>query len=239
MAESSWLNLVHEIVVRMPERFTLNDLNIHFDTLRRAYPMNKNINAKVRQTLQRLRDQNVIAFLGPGTYRRLVSRPTPTLDIDFSAADVFKSSAQKARVALETWAKLNLWCRSCGGPTLLGLPPNSPVADLRCAACGIEYQVKSKNGRFEGRILGAAFEPIRMRAIEKTIPDYLLIEYDAKSCRVTSVNLVRGHEITDKDVLKRKPLRSNAKRAGWIGCEISTEGLTQIPIVAPAFLPRI
>ena len=239
MAESSWLKLIYNIVVRMPERFELQDLDAHLETLRRAYPKNKNVAAKVRQTLQRLRDQQVIVFLGSGTYRRIVPRPAPTLDIDFSVAEALTSASQRARVALETWAKLNLWCHSCGGPTLLALPPNTPVADLRCAGCGIEYQVKSQKHRFKGRILGAAFEPARKRSVDGLMPDYLLIEYDVNRARVIAVDLIRGHEITEEHLLKRKATSGTAVRPNWVGCEIDTKRLMKIPIVEAAFVPRV
>lgn len=235
---ASWLQLIQSVVLRMPERFSLHDLDLHFDTFRRAYPNNRNVGAKVRQTLQRLRDQGVIVFLKKGTYRRLVPRPAPSIDIDFSNVAHFKSKSQRARVALETWARLNLWCHNCGNPNLATLPPNAPVADLYCPACAMQYQVKSQDGRFGDAILGAGYEPLYQRILAKDVPDYLLIEYDSKREQLVHVNLIRGIDFTPECLQKRKELSQTARRAGWVGCNIRISGMPQIPIVGPSFISR-
>lgn len=236
--DSSWMSLVQDIVERMPERFTLHDLDAHFDSLRRFYPRNRNVDAKVRQILQQLRDREIIAFLGAGKYQRLVPRPRPTLKIDFKRVSGMVSASQRARIALEAWTKLNLWCHSCGCPTLLSLPPNAPVSDFRCAACKLEYQVKAQRDRFRGIVLGAAYAPCFQRAMQGNMPDYLLIEYDVHLSQVIFVDVIRGHEITADRVISRKELSSKARRKGWTGCQINIDGLNRVPIVAPAFLAR-
>ena len=222
----------------MPESFQLHDLDVHFDTFRRAYPRNKNVDAKVRQTLQLLRDRGDLGFLGGGRYRRLVPRPESSTAIDFACAAHLRSPSQRARVALETWANLNLWCYRCGNPTLIALPPNAPVSDLLCPACRAEYQVKSKNGRFGNAIVGAAFEPLMERLSARTLPDYLLIEYEAHRSQVMLLNAIQGGELTPDRIAPRKPLSSSARRAGWKGCTIHIEGLPQLEIVGPRFVLR-
>ncbi|MGR4065664.1 MAG: DpnI domain-containing protein [Vulcanimicrobiaceae bacterium] len=222
----------------MPEDFQLHDIDIHFDTFRRAYPKNKNIDAKVRQTLQLLRDRGDVGFLGNGRYKRLVPRPESTTIIDFACAAHLTSASQRARVALETWANLNLWCYRCGNPTLLALPPNAPVSDLLCPVCRFEYQVKSKNGRFGAAIVGAAFEPLIERLRSHSIPDYLLIEYEADRSQVMLLNAIPGAAITPDRIAPRKPLSSTARRAGWKGCTIHIEGLPTTEIVGPRFVLR-
>jgi len=221
----------------MPERFALHDLDVHFRTFRRAYPKNKNVAAKVRQTLQRLRDRGILRFLSKGIYRRLAPRPAPTIDIDFTGFEHFKSESQRAR-ALEVWARLNLWCHNCGNPNLVTLPPGTPVADLRSPVCSMEYQIKSTQGRFGGSILGAAYGPLEKRCKDGVMPDYLLIEYDLGRRQVVRVNLIRGIDLTMDRIVKRTPLKETARRAGWIGCNIRIDGLDEITIVSPAFLPR-
>jgi hypothetical protein len=223
----------------MPERFQLYDLDAHVDFFRRAYPRNKNISVKIRQTLQLLRNAGDIKFLGKGTYRRVVPRPASTIDIDFTKASHFKSAPQRARVALEAWARLNLWCHNCGNPNLMTLPPNTPVADLVCLNCKLEYQVKSQSRPFYGKIKGAAFEPLRKRVVERNVPDHILIEYDRGRAQVVRVNLIRGIDLTGDRLRKRNPLSSSARRRGWVGCDINITGLTLIEIVRPTFLPRL
>ena len=43
------------------------------NNLQLMHPNNHNIQAKIRQQLQRLRDANFIEFLGDGNYRKLKS----------------------------------------------------------------------------------------------------------------------------------------------------------------------
>jgi Dam-replacing family/Dam-replacing HTH domain len=233
---SSWIELIRSVVLRMPERFALHDLDVHFDAFRRAYPNNKNIDAKVRQVLQVLRDQGTVIFLGNGLYRRIEERPAPTIDIDFLAVAQFKSASQTARVALETWARLNLWCHNCGNPNLLTLPPGTPVSDLKCVACEMEYQVKSLNGRFGPMLTGAAYQPLYERAMAHTVPDFMLIEYNLKRSQVSHVGLIRGSDLTPDRIIRRKELAPTARRAGWVGCNVYIDQLPQIPIVRPAFV---
>jgi type II restriction enzyme len=58
--------------VDMLEReFRLDDIYRHIDMLKLKYPDNNNIEAKIRQQLQILRDNGYISFLGRGKYVRL------------------------------------------------------------------------------------------------------------------------------------------------------------------------
>ena len=168
----------------------------------------------------------------------MTPRPKPTLQIDFTLTS-YTSETQRARVVLETWAKLNLWCNSCGSPTLLSLPPNTPVSDLRCATCRLEYQVKSQSHPFRKTIKGAKYDPSYERALDKDMPDYVLVQYDRLLEQVIRVEIVRGHELTPDRIIKRRALRAGARREDWIGFNVNIEGVTRVPIVAPAFLPRV
>ena len=49
--------------------FSLSNVYEYENLLKEKYPENHNIRAKIRQQLQKLRDRNVIAFLGNGHYR--------------------------------------------------------------------------------------------------------------------------------------------------------------------------
>jgi len=50
------------------EEFTLSELYSYREELARLHPKNRNIEAKIRQQLQLLRDRGVIEFLGKGRY---------------------------------------------------------------------------------------------------------------------------------------------------------------------------
>lgn len=51
--------------------FTLEEIYRHVDELSIKHPQNHNIEAKIRQQLQLLRDKGFIEFLGNGNYRKI------------------------------------------------------------------------------------------------------------------------------------------------------------------------
>lgn len=60
------INQLHGIV------FTLSDMYAFEEELQMKHPMNGHIRPKIRQQLQILRDRGLLAFLGNGTYRKIV-----------------------------------------------------------------------------------------------------------------------------------------------------------------------
>ncbi len=62
-----WQRLVLE---KLPEReFSTGDIYRYADEFRRHYPQNQNVEPKIRQVLQQLRDLHVVAHVGPGRWR--------------------------------------------------------------------------------------------------------------------------------------------------------------------------
>lgn len=53
------------------EIFDLNAVYKYVDILKEKHPLNNNIEAKIRQQLQVLRDEGFIEFLGNGVYKKL------------------------------------------------------------------------------------------------------------------------------------------------------------------------
>ena len=157
--QPGWKDLVRSVIDRLPPTFALPDVLAHHDYFARHYPRNRFIDAKIRQTLQILRDQGVIRFRGDGRYARIDTSPvfSPLLAPELAAA--LSSQSQFARVVLETWAEMNMYCLNCRSDSLERLPANTPVADFTCAACGTRYQLKGKNGRFGATFGGAAYAP--------------------------------------------------------------------------------
>jgi type II restriction enzyme len=49
--------------------FDIEEIYAFEDHLGRLYPANQNVKPKIRQQLQRLRDQNYLEFIGRGRYR--------------------------------------------------------------------------------------------------------------------------------------------------------------------------
>ncbi len=236
--ERTWKEVVREIVQRLPREFSLARVLAYHDELQEQFPNNRFVDAKIRQSLQVLRDQGLLQFLRPGLYRRLDVAPAFSPLIDFTLAQRFVSSAQAARVALETWASFNLYCLACESEALDRLPDNTPVADFKCFACERMYQLKGKNGRFGARIAGAAYRPTVEAIRSDKMPEHVLVEFDTRFGTVVFVDAVPGRLITEERVIARKPLSASARRAGWQGCNIVVAGLPMVRMVAPAGLDR-
>jgi hypothetical protein len=132
----TWKEAVRRIVQTLPREFSLADVLAYNDELRRRFPNNRFIDAKIRQSLQVLRDQGLLRFVSPGRYERQDVPPVFSPLVDFSVAASFVSGTQVARVALETWASFNLYCLHCASDALDRLPNNAPVADFKCYVCG-------------------------------------------------------------------------------------------------------
>lgn len=205
MTQRPWKDLVANIVNGLPAHFELADVLAHKSELAAHYPQNKHIDAKIRQTLQVLRDRGVIRFEGAGRYAKSFEQPVFSPLIDFSIGADFSSTAQIARLVLETWAEFNLYCLNCDANSLTRLPANTPVADFECAACDAVYQVKGKNGRFGSSISGAAYQPTIDAVRSGTCPHYVLLEYDHRFRTVVFGKAVLGSSITEDRVIPRKP----------------------------------
>lgn len=228
-----WKDLIAEIIEQLPQHFELRDLLKYESRLSIAYPDNKHIGAKIRQTLQILRDRGSIIFEGHGRYAKLIAEPRFSPLIDFSAGAEFVSRAQEARIVLETWAEYNLFCLDCDSDRLIRLSANTPVADFECGICSSRYQLKGKDGRFGSTISGAAYGPTMDAVRAKTCPHYILLEYDRRFSTIVFGSAIRGHLITEDRIIKRRPLASTAKRAGWVGCNLQVEGLQRVAVVQP------
>jgi hypothetical protein len=235
----TWKTLVRDVIERLPRTFTLRDVEAYREFFAKNYPDNRFIEAKIRQSLQILRDQGFIAFKGAGHYERTgATQPTFSPFFDPSVAENYVSGSQVARVTVETWAEHNLYCLNCPTDELGRLPANTKVADLECCACNARYQVKGKNGRFGGKITGAAYEPLVNAVRGGLAPNYLLVEYDPRFSIVVFVSGIPGLLITEDLIVPRKPLAPTARRAGWQGCNVHIQGLKQVRIVQPAGLER-
>lgn len=68
---SVWISEILRLVSSMPEYFGNDDIYAYADELRLLFPKNHNVEAKIRQQLQLLRDTGYVESLGLGRWRRL------------------------------------------------------------------------------------------------------------------------------------------------------------------------
>jgi len=66
-----WLLDVLRCVEQLPNEFTLSDVYGFMEMLSSLHPGNNNVQAKIRQQLQTLRDKRFIKFMARGVYRKL------------------------------------------------------------------------------------------------------------------------------------------------------------------------
>jgi hypothetical protein len=166
-----WPMAVASLIESLPETFMLAEVYALAESLGRAFPNNKHIQAKIRQSLQTLRDRGHLAFVGGGRYAKIVPVPPKSVLLDFGAAARFSSGSQIARVAVEAWAARNVVCRRCASPLVL-VPPNAKLLDALCRAQHHEVQIKGLARAATDRLTASAFAPIAERLAFGRLPDF-------------------------------------------------------------------
>lgn len=134
-------------------------------------------------------------------------------------ASEYKSKSQKIRVMSESWVAHNIFCPSCGNVRISNLPNNLPVADFKCEKCGQIYELKSKNGKIGNKIADGAYSTMIGRITSATNPDLFVMEY-SNDFQVKNLILIPKFFFIPSIIEKRKALSQNARRAGWVGCNI-------------------
>lgn len=157
------------------------------------------------------------------------------LRFDLSAAEGYKSKSQIARVLTEKWVSQNIFCPACGNEILNEFANNSPVADFFCSQCKSEYELKSKKDSSTLKIVDGAYSSMIARINSNNNPNFFFLNYDSKELSVKNFFVIPKHYFTDDIIEIRKPLGVNAKRAGWIGCNIL---LNSIPESGKIFFIR-
>lgn len=146
----------------------------------------------------------------------------------------YRSASQIARILSEHWCARELYCPACDSDRLTGSEPNNPAIDFECGKCEQPFQLKSLSHWNPRKVVDAGFEAM-LRAIRADrTPNLLVLQY-SKTWAVQNLVLVPRMFFTESIIEKRKPLGPNARRAGWIGCnillgEIPPDG--KIPIIS-------
>jgi hypothetical protein len=237
-ANVPWPIAVSFLIRPLPDEFGLSDVYAIADPVRRAFPTNRHVEAKIRQSLQILRDRGEIAFVGRGRYRKLAAAERRSVRIDFSEAANYVSASQVARVAIETWVARNVVCWRCSTP-LIPLPANERLKDVVCQTGEHDVQVKAHQGVAGDRLTGAAFAPMARRLEVGTLPDYLVVSYDKMRAIVLLAEYIDGASLAIERLVARKPLSAGARRAGWVGATIDLSGLERRVVVGPSFAPDV
>jgi type II restriction enzyme len=141
-------------------------------------------------------------------------------------ASAYKAGGQIARILSEEWCAREVYCPACDSDRLSPSRPNTPAIDFTCPKCEQVFQLKSLRSWKLRKIVDAGYEAM-LRAIrgDKT-PNLLLLQYST-DWLVNNLTLIPRFFFSESVIEKRNPLGPQARRAGWIGCNIL---LSQIPI---------
>jgi len=149
------------------------------------------------------------------------------MDLSIYKKDIFskyKSNSQRIRVLTENWIQESMFCPVCLNLNINSLPNNTPVADFFCPRCNEQFQLKSQKNNFGKKILDGAFQKM-IESIQKNLrPNFFLLHYNL-DYYVNNLFLIPYFFFTESIIEKRKPLSKTARRAGWIGCNISLDKL--------------
>jgi type II restriction enzyme len=146
----------------------------------------------------------------------------------------FNSGSQTARVLTEAWASSEAFCPNCGNAHLSRFENNRPVADLHCAACKEEFELKSQKAQFGSRVVDGAYRAMRQRLASQNNPNLMLLNYSLRA-GVSSLFVVPKHFFVEDIIEERKPLAAHARRAGWVGCNIL---LSRVPEAGKIYIVR-
>lgn len=154
--------------------------------------------------------------------------------MDPRCASGYKSPSQITRKITEAWVDANLFCVACESPSLVSAAVNTEEVDFNCTSCHAIYQLKALKSWSERRVPDAGYDAM-MRALQSdSIPNLLVMQYTLEWV-VYNLILIPSFFFSPAAIQKRKPLSSNARRAGGVGCnillsEIANDG--KIPMIS-------
>ena len=149
------------------------------------------------------------------------------LCFDRDKAEGYKSLSQVARVLTEDWAARNLFCPSCKQSRLQTVLDNTKVIDFICSDCSETYQLKSQSKPLGDKVLDSAYGPMIDSIKRNKTPNLFLLHYNSQNYCAENLLIVPRYFLTLSCIEARKPLSQNARRAGWVGCNIV---LREIPL---------
>ena len=119
---------------------------------------------------------------------------------------------------------------------LVKCPANQKSIDHLCSGCGEQYQVKSSRKAFAGRggkikFLGAEYSTTIASMGGGNPPwNLILVRYSEENQEIEKTLLIERKNISEKNVIPRKPLGPSARRAGWQGCNFQFDDSVVIPM---------
>lgn len=148
------------------------------------------------------------------------------LKFNLEAAYKYKSISQKIRVLSEKWVKEHVYCPCCGS-SIDKYRNNQPVKDFYCNKCTEDFELKSSKSNFSNKVVDGSYSAMMTSMSNSTQPNFFLLSYDLYTFSVKELCVIPKHFFVPDIIEKRKPLSLNARRHGWIGCNILLTGIPQ------------
>jgi len=147
----------------------------------------------------------------------------------------YDSPSQNARAWTEAWAVEWLFCPACGNDTIEQSSPNQPVFDFYCSICREQFELKSKKGKFGGKVVDGAYRTMCERLSSDNNPNFAFLQYSLERRRVLNLFVVPKQFLVPEIIEERLPLPVTARRAGWVGCNIR---LKEVPLLGRVDMVR-
>lgn len=146
------------------------------------------------------------------------------LQLNTKLAVGYKSLSQKIRVMTESWVDSQIFCPSCGCD-ISRYGNNRPVADFFCQTCKEEFELKSKKEGSLTKIVNGAYSTMISRLRSSHNPNFFLLNYNLKNLEVLNFFVIPKYFFVPEIIERRKPLSQNARRSGWVGCNILLQNI--------------
>jgi len=148
------------------------------------------------------------------------------LSLPTHLAKAYKNKSQIARATTEPWVAANVACPECGG-TLSEYRGSMKGKDVYCESCGADFQIKSSSKPFKKSIVGAEYSTTLNSVKADNSPSFMLLHYNMSNMMVVDFQIIHRSAINEDNVIPRKPLSKTARRAGWQGCFINIDNVSQ------------
>ncbi len=141
-------------------------------------------------------------------------------------AQSYHNVSQKIRVMAEDWVSREIFCPACGR-NIRHYENNRPVADFFCSDCKEDFELKSKKDFIGNKIVDGAYRTMIERLQSNNNPNFFLLNYNLKTLEAINFLVIPKHFFVPQIIERRKPLSLSARRAGWVGCNISLQNIPQ------------
>jgi type II restriction enzyme len=137
----------------------------------------------------------------------------------------YTSASQVARVLTEDWCTRELYCPACASSRLSASKVNTPALDFSCPECEQLFQLKGLKKWNPKKIVDAGYEAMIRSIRADRIPNLLILQY-SREWSIQNLMVIPRVFFSESVIEQRPPLGPEARRAGWVGCNIL---LSQIP----------